>query len=352
MEVPKKFKTLKTLFLGLTITLIYQLTKGIANEAGVEHLITSTRETSNLNVNLSNQYGHQNQSSPITFSTTSSSFKPFETTTTHSTTTTTTIPLTPPHKVIQYEMGHSNLYTIMKEAKYPSAASTHSSTNNINEFPVEPGHSQLYKIMREAKYPVSTNLTTSSTHSSLTNISSEPSKPTPQHYDFTTKMTTIGQQPQPLPQHEASHTNLYTIMKEVKDHEAAAAVAPSSSSSTATVISREANKKMAPHLPPQSVNNISSSSSLNQNFTPELGHSNLYTIMKEAKYPVHSNVNPNVTAAANQNRDFLNEQGHSNLYTVMKEAKDSSAVANKNINLVVITHFLICKYINILGDTS
>ncbi len=108
---------------------------------------------------------------------------------------------------------------------------------------------------------------------------------------------------------------------------------------------------MAPHLPPQSVNNSSSSSSLNQNFTPELGHSNLYTIMKEAKYPVaaasttHSNVNPNV-AAANQNTDFLNEQGHSNLYTVMKEAKDSSAVANKNSNVVVISHFLICKYIN------
>jgi hypothetical protein len=236
-------------------------------------------------------------------------------------------------------MGHSNLYTIMKEAKYPIVASTHSSTNNINEFPVEPGHSQLYKIMSEAKYPVSANLTTSSTHSSLTNISSEPSKPSPQHYDFTT-MTTIGQQPQP--QHVASHSNLYTIMKEVKDHEAAAAP-----SSTSTVISRETNKKMAPHLPPQSVNS-SSSSSLNQNFTPELGHSNLYTIMKEAKYPVaaasttHSsitNVNPTV-AAANLNRDFVNEQGHSNLYTVMKEAKESSAGANKNINVAVISHFI------------
>ena len=287
-------------------------------------------------------------------------------------------------------MGHSNLYTIMKEAKYPVATvantatstSTHSSTSNIHELQVDPSnHSHLYKVMREAKttYPMSnTNLTqSSSTHSSLTNISLEqqPSKPPPQHYDFTTMINSnISQQPQQIP-----HSNLHTIMKEIKDHELASTIPTTTNTRPSSYI--ESTKKMAPVLPSQSkpqelghsnlytimkeakypigsdssvspsITNIEANKVNHHDFVQELGHSNLYTIMKEAKYHVatttttttssssrSSITNANNTAA--QNQEFIHEQGHSNLYTVMKEAKISAArVATSNENVIVMFNF-------------
>lgn len=279
-------------------------------------------------------------------------------------------------------MGHSNLYTIMREAKYPlaphneaiSMSSHHSSVTNIHELHADPSnHSQLYKIMREAKAPSTThphinntNLTqSSSTHSSLTNISSEPhqpSKPNLQHYDFTTMTSSNISQPTPQQHYDVPHSNLNTIMKEVKEHEVSrpnsfvetkkmAPILPTQTQelnhSNLYTIMKEAKYPIgsAPTSSQSNLTNITKATTLpNQNFVQELGHSNLYTIMKEAKYPVAatSSSRSSLNRPSNLGQEFVQEHGHSNLYTVMKEAKTSSArTTTSSTNIGVMLNFYI-----------
>ena len=151
-------------------------------------------------------------------------------------------------------------------------------------------------------------------------------------------------------------------MKEVKEHEVSrpnsfvetkkmAPILPTQTQelnhSNLYTIMKEAKYPIgsAPTSSQSNLTNITKATTLpNQNFVQELGHSNLYTIMKEAKYPVAatSSSRSSLNRPSNLGQEFVQEHGHSNLYTVMKEAKTSSArTTTSSTNIGVMLNFYI-----------